>query len=316
MVATACDVLSKHGVPSLAHEALVELFRNRPQLVRELLMACGRAELATGVVELRSIDLSQVVPTEYRADVIAVILDEARGNKLAVVVEVQLAVDPNKHASWPVYVTTLRARLGCPVLLVVITRDPSVADWARVPIELGQPGFRLAPIVVDFSEVPRITDHAVARGVPELAVLAALAHPEVEVVKAAIAAIDGLPEAIGRLYLDLVLEALPAATRSLIEVDMIKNYEYQSDFARKYYGQGREEGLREGREEGREEVRQMLRETAVDLGREKAEAFSADDEARIRAIEDLRALRTLISALGTAKTSAETDAVLRTVGTV
>jgi hypothetical protein len=30
----------------------------------------------------------------------------------------------------------------------------------------------------------------------------------------------------------------------------IRNYEYQSDFARKYFAQGREEGIRQGREEG------------------------------------------------------------------
>lgn len=40
----------------------------------------------------------------------------------------------------------------------------------------------------------------------------------------------------------------------------MKNYEYQSDFARKYISQGREEGREEGREVGREEGRvAMLR---------------------------------------------------------
>jgi hypothetical protein len=31
---------------------------------------------------------------------------------------------------------------------------------------------------------------------------------------------------------------------------MMKGYEYQSDFAKKYYGQGRDEGRTEGRTEG------------------------------------------------------------------
>ncbi len=38
--------------------------------------------------------------------------------------------------------------------------------------------------------------------------------------------------------------ALPEAIRRILEARM-QGYEYQSDFARKYYGQGREEGRQE-----------------------------------------------------------------------
>lgn len=45
------------------------------------------------------------------------------------------------------------------------------------------------------------------------------------------------------LYTDVVLAALPEAARHQLEALMsIGTYEYQSDFARRYYGQGRAEG--------------------------------------------------------------------------
>jgi len=56
---------------------------------------------------------------------------------LGIVVEVQLAPDKDKRFVWPVYATNLRARLKCPVCLLVITDDDRVARWAAKPIELG-----------------------------------------------------------------------------------------------------------------------------------------------------------------------------------
>ncbi len=47
-----------------------------------------------------------------------------------------------------------------------------------------------------------------------------------------------------RIYTDLVLQALGPAARHILETAMIpQNYVYQSDFARKYYAQGRVEAI-------------------------------------------------------------------------
>ncbi|HWU88067.1 MAG TPA: hypothetical protein VN253_12360, partial [Kofleriaceae bacterium] len=114
-------------MPSFSHEILVDLCRQRGELARALVRLCGIA-VDGARVELASIDLSQVVPTEYRADAVTVFRDGdvARG---AVIVEVQLQPDPDKWSSWPVYVSVLRAALGCPVHLLVIAPDPAVARW-------------------------------------------------------------------------------------------------------------------------------------------------------------------------------------------
>ena len=52
--------------------------------------------------------------------------------------------------------------------------------------------------------------------------LSALAHPELEVVTAAIPAISELPEDRGRLYLDVIMAALPPSVRKLLETQMLQ----------------------------------------------------------------------------------------------
>ncbi|WP_437586312.1 DUF4351 domain-containing protein [Sorangium sp. So ce1000] len=56
-------------------------------------------------------------------------------------------------------------------------------------------------------------------------------------------AIRDLDEDRARFYGDLVLNSLNDAARRALEA-MVKGYEYQSDFAKKYVAQGRQEGER------------------------------------------------------------------------
>lgn len=59
----------------------------------------------------------------------------------------------------------------------------------------------------------------------------------------------GLDGDRSRLYCDLVMNSLPeVARRALLAMDA-KKYEYQSEFARRYYGQGVQEGMTQGRVE-------------------------------------------------------------------
>ena len=177
-----------------------------------------------------------------------VVLRDRNGEVVAaVVVEVQLAVDKDKLRAWPVYVAVARARLDCPVTLLVLAPDREVARWARRPIRLGHPGHVLRPIVIGFEQVPRVTDRAQACAAPELAVLSAIACPDAEVVAAARAALDLMSEEDQKLYWDYILARLPAEARQALEARMIKGYEYRSDFARKYYSQGLAKGLAKGR---------------------------------------------------------------------
>ena len=108
-----------------------------------------------------SAELTEVVPTQYHADLVVLLLDGRA--VFAIVVEVQLARDPDKRRSWPVYLAGLRARLDCPTALLVVTADEAVATWAGQPIDLGHPGFTLRPLVMGPGSVPIVTDRKSTR---------------------------------------------------------------------------------------------------------------------------------------------------------
>lgn len=129
-----------------------------------------QARLASG-------DLPELVPTEYRADAV-VVLGKGDDPVLAVVVEVQLRRDQRKRFSWPVYLTSLRARLGCPTVLMTISLSHAIATWCAMPISLGHPGLVLTPLVLGPDIFPVMSDAADVVRNPELAVLSALAHPD------------------------------------------------------------------------------------------------------------------------------------------
>src|SRR5690606_19193794 len=223
-------------MPSQLHEMLLLLFRNRPALAPELLREALHLDLPVySEVRLESAELTDVVPTEYRADMV-VLLVEGKP-VLGIVVEVQLAPDARKRFSWPVYVVGLRARLECPCCLLVITASQKTAEWAREPIALG-PGAELEPLVVGPQGVPVVTDPERAKRDPELAVLSVMAHglgdveTAVQIARGAVAAAAPLDEDTRVLYLDLIEAALGEAARKAFQM-LPDNYEFQGPTMKK-----------------------------------------------------------------------------------
>ena len=234
-------------MPSQLHEALLLLFRNRPALAPELLRDALHAELPLySEVRLDSADLTDIQPAEYRADLVVLLSNGAPVQ--GIVVEVQLSPAERKRFAWPAYVANLRARLQCPVCLLVVAADESVARWAAQPIDMGGAS-RFVPLVLGPSGVPEITDESQARADPELAVLSAMAHgQDADIAKSAQIAIAaqvatlGLDEDRSKLYFDLILNSLSEAARRALQTMDPAKYEYQSDFAKRYVAQGRVEG--------------------------------------------------------------------------
>ena len=98
-----------------------------------------------------------IVPTEYRADLVALLL---RGKPIyGIVVEVQLDRDADKLKTWPLYATALRAKFNCPVSVLVVTPYDAVARWAARPIVIGAPESVFRTLVIaspaDHRSAPR-----------------------------------------------------------------------------------------------------------------------------------------------------------------
>ena len=245
-------------MPSLKHESLVMLFRKRPSLAANLLRrVLGVQTPRYSRARVASAKLTAVTPTEYDTDLVVLLCK--RTPVFGIVVEVQLTRDARKRFTWPYYAMALRARKRCPTCVLVVTPHRQVAQWAATPIATGQPGTTFAPLVMGPDGVPWVTDFSEARKAPELAVLSVQAHGQekggLAIAVAAIVAAHGLDDAKATLYTDLVFASLSDNTRRALEEYMRSgNHAYQSDFARKYFGQGKAEGKAEGEAKGKAEA--------------------------------------------------------------
>ncbi|MEZ4307127.1 MAG: hypothetical protein R3F14_03670 [Polyangiaceae bacterium] len=253
---------------SMEHEVLVDLFKNRPSLAAELLSEVLGVPLPTYTeARLASIDLTEIRPAEYRADVIVQLLLDGDTAVRVIIVEVQLERDARKRFTWPAYVALSRALHTCPADLLVIAPDAKVAAWCAEPIELGVPGFVLRPPVLTHADVPLVTDAAEAARSPELAVLSAIAHGEGEqgadIASVVLPVVGSLDDERARFYYDVVYHSLNEAARKALEAKM-KGYEYQSDFAKKYINQGRLEGEARGVQEAKQKAKRRRSSASFD----------------------------------------------------
>ncbi len=287
--------------PSLLHQALVDFLRVRPDLLRLLIADRAPALRAEGLsLETLEGDLSVVTPPEYDADLVVLF---RRGDTpvLAVVVEAQLGTDSDKRFRWPAYAAVARSRHHCDAVVVVLAVDRVVARWAARPIHTGADNtFRC--IVIGPNTIPRIVDPAQAHGIPELAVLSALAHSKSQdalpIVFAALETFGSLDAERGSFYYDLMCVALPKAARLALENAMIKVDLDQLDTpaVRHWIDRGRQQGLEQGREQGREEGQ---RELLLEMIADRFGAVPAEVDARVRSAgsDDLRLwTRRLLSA--------------------
>ncbi len=205
--------------------------------------------------------MTEAVPAEYRADLVAALVRNGKP-VLGIVVDIQRSRDQIKRYSWPAYVTQVRSRLKCPCTLLVITPQRSLVRWCAKPIELGHPDFVLRPLVVGPDAVPAIIDVNRASRAPELAVLSVIAHGRTKPVQQAVqiatttlaalmelAASEQLDDEQTRIYTDLVMASLGKTARQRVEnmLMVTEGYEYQSDFAKRYVAQGEAKGRAEGR---------------------------------------------------------------------
>lgn len=225
-------------MPSILHEALIEIFHQCPSFAATLLSDVLRVPVPDWRrARLDSGDLTDLPHTEYRADAV-VALCRTDDPALAVVIEIQLGRDTGKRWSWPVYLATLRARLKCPVLLLVVCTDAATAAWCANPIELGHPNWVLRPLVIGPAEIPKITGADDPPATAELAVLSALAHagdPDgTRVMDAMTAALDTIDPDYAVRYIEIVLAALPEAARRYLEAKMSsQTFKFRSDYARR-----------------------------------------------------------------------------------
>ena len=291
-------------MPSSLHEAIAELFRNRPALAADVLEHFLNLELP-GFKEARLVagDLPKLKPADRRADAVVLLHREPDRPVTAIIVEVQLKKDERKRRSWPDYLTGLHSRYDCPAILLVVCPARGTGAWAAEPIAIGHPGFVLRPLVLGPDLVPVITDIVEAVAVPELAVLSGIAHGTDKAVRdaafAAVAAIAAQDTDLAALYAEVIVAELPKALRKTAEEELrARTIELATDFAKFHHAQGKEEGKVEG--EARGEAKSILAVLAA-----RRIKVTADQRAAIERCADLGQLDEWLRRAATAESADE-----------
>jgi hypothetical protein len=242
-------------VPTITHEAPVELLRQNPMLAVALLRGIPGLSIPRQVrATLVATDLSAVVPAQFLADLVIVVAGEPGGEPLlAVIVESQLTADHDKRYSWPAYVTNVRKANKCDAVLLVICPDAATAKWCREKIRTGHPGFDLEPVVVEPSSIPDLDDLETGSAGVELTVLAAvmgkLDLAEETVQHRILDTLHGVALETRRSYMTLILNVAGEAARNALEA-MMTTASYGNDFFEGFVEQGRAQGRALGLAEG------------------------------------------------------------------
>ncbi|WP_049559063.1 hypothetical protein [Nonomuraea sp. SBT364] len=230
------------------HEGLISIATLDTARTGHMLRSLFNLPLPQGsAARVISPDLSECVPASYHADA-ALLYGEQE--KLGVITEVQLKRDPAKRWTWPVYLSTMRARDRCKATLVVICPDRSTAVWAAEPIDTGHPGFVLRPLVIGPDNTPVITDVARAVGDIGLAAISAITHndhPEIHTILATLSkALDDIDPKLAHRYAEYVTVALTGSAQKEMERLMAtETYLYQGEYAQSLLKRGRaEEGAK------------------------------------------------------------------------
>ncbi len=287
-------------MPTLEHNGLVELFREKPSLAPHLVELLLHVRLpAYASVAVVEGALDQLVPVEFRADLVLELRDDEGALVLAIILELQREKDARKKGSWPVYVAALHARKRCPTIVLVVTPDAEVGTWAAEPMDLGLGLSVVRPLVLGPAIVPEVTDQAEAENEAELSILSAVAHGNgpngLAVVMATLAALGRLDQEHAAVYFQIVYNALRGPMRRALEAKIMERQtEAKAAFPpfvqRLIDGGVREgelKGLREGELKGlREGELKTKRATLLRLLARAGFAVTEDERTRIEGCED------------------------------
>ncbi len=116
-----------------------------------------------------------------RPDLTLVLLKESR-SVFGIIVETLQGIDETKRYAWPAFAATVRARLRCPVCLLVFPTDDRLTEWAKEPIDLGGDN-QFVPYVLErpaWCETANLLTKRDPRLAPETLVLTGVLQPAAE----------------------------------------------------------------------------------------------------------------------------------------
>jgi hypothetical protein len=109
-------------MPSLLHEGVIALVRDRPAFAASLLRELLHVEVPPfAEARLTEAAVTQLLPVGYHADAVVLFVDHKHKPVFGTIFEVQLKTKARKKLTWPLYAVAARARYKCPFVVTVAT---------------------------------------------------------------------------------------------------------------------------------------------------------------------------------------------------
>ena len=307
-------------MPTLEHDGVVRLFRDNPSLAPRVIEDIFRMPLpAHATIRVADCALDQMLPIEFRADLVLEVLNDEGACVLAIVLESQREITARKKYSWPVYVTVSRAERECEAVILVVAVDAEVAAWAAKPIDVGFGLCKVETLVLGPSTLPQITDERTARENMELAVLSGMAHGNgtngEEVLRAAVRAIVTLDAEHGAVYFQIIWNVLRepmqrALERLAMENQHVDGGQKEWDLVRIFRSAGFHDGEAKGFHDGeaKGELKGELKARRANLlrgAKRRGLVLTEEQQQRILACDDHAMLERWFDNVFDAKTADE-----------
>jgi hypothetical protein len=306
-------------MPTLEHNGLIEMFRENPSLAPHLLALLFGIDVPLhAFVRVADSSLDQLIPVEFRADLVLELHDDKPSVALSIVLESQRDINNRKKFAWPVYVSVARAERESATVVLVIAMDAEVAAWAAEKIDLGLGLGVLQPLVLGPATLPVVTDPAIAEKEVELSILSAMAHGNgprgLAVLEAAFGALGCLDEEHAAVYFQIIWDILREPMKRALEKLVMERQTqgkptfppFAQELMERFFRHGELKGLHEGRLEGKLEGKlEGLREALLRLVARAGIALTEEDRARIQACDDAATLDRWIDNVLGAKTAAD-----------
>jgi hypothetical protein len=257
-------------IPSIAHDTLVRLFHDRPQLAVEILQDLMEVNLpATSLARVESNTFNTRPSDDIEADLV-IVLGPPQAPAHVIIVEIQndKSKDPRQLAR---YAAAAWLLLGCDVTVLVICTDRGAATHYARPIDSGLTGYRLHARVVGPDDIPPITDPHEAAAHLELSAMSIMLHGrDRKVIEALATALADTPPGHASKYYEYAYDMSGPEIRHLME-EIMKSTDWPvfTPFAREHYGRGLEDG----------EAKEAAKSVLLVLG---ARGFTIPDDTRDR----------------------------------
>ncbi|MGA4996310.1 hypothetical protein [Nonomuraea bangladeshensis] len=232
------------------HEGLTKVATFEPDHTRHMLLALFDLPIPkSGEGRLASPDLSEADPAVCRAD--GALLYGDGEDKFGIIVETQRAPDKEKPYAWLEYIANFRSREKCPVCLIVICPDHTVARWALRVIETGHPGLELTPLVIHPDNTPLITDVEQAKENIGLAIMSTIIQSKnprfLAVQDAVMKALHHLDSKVAGRYARYIQVSLTGDAQKEWDRKMkAMTYPYMGEYAESLLSEGERKGRAEG----------------------------------------------------------------------